>query len=367
MLVMMSSNVERSVFERGFQAFAMGLYSVIIMLAGVPFLLVEYIKLNAIYVDVYYLYLLVWVSYGFLITAYLSLILAGLSVGFGKYDYGMGFFMFAFLFSGIYDIIFGGVQYLINYDLSPIIIFSGYGVIKVAAGGLGVKLARSIEARSLKEFLILSFLGLLVVIFGGVRYVLLNNLITNLSDYGAVLLAVLYALIANSSLDLVLLGYGGFLAPVTMVSLVIGLAIALKSGGLGNSHSARVVLGFSSLVMIFGLLVTSIAFLPITMNFIVFIIMLITMMDETTMGFLTIMLYQFGFLASIIGFFGLLALVFYAFANYYPAGVPTPARGVPLERTIEEVTVTERAEEEQEEGEELLEELEELEFEEFEL
>ena len=152
-----------------------------------------------------------------------------------------------------------------------------------------------------------------------------------------------------------------------MVSLVIGLAIALKSGGLGNSHSARVVLGFSSLVMIFGLLVTSIAFLPITMNFIVFIIMLITMMDETTMGFLTIMLYQFGFLASIIGFFGLLALVFYAFANYYPAGVPTPARGVPLERTIEEVTVTERAEEEQEEGEELLEELEELEFEEFEL
>ncbi len=346
--------------EGGVQAFIMALYSVTVIFLGVGIAFSVYMDiLELLPLLTGYLPYAIWIAYGLLIAGFFSLVLMGLSLGFGRYDYTLGFLGLSLILTGIYEVSFIGIYYILGNDPIQLAAPGVAGGIKILAGVLGIKFAREITEERILRFILLTAAILVIIIIKGLAPVISQIYAGGQLDYSLIGYMFIYNLFMQCAQDIVLISLGGFLAPLAVISTIIGLLIAKKKGGLRASYGAKLSLGFAALAGILGVFLTSIS--NISAVTIAFIATLINIRADALNSFIVSL--------DAITFFGLTALVFYVFSNYYIViSVPTEVRReVPIEETIERATVTERPpEERRERAEELIEELEELEFEELE-
>lgn len=359
----MSENIIRNDLEKGFQAFISVLYSSTIMLIGTGILLSEFVRIYDLksMLDPSYSYA-IWGIYVLVMAALFSMVLLGISAGFERYGYAIRFFGAALILSGLYELGIVGISYIVGYDIMQFTLLTITGLLKVGAGTLAVIVSKDMSEENFTKMLTVAGLVLLVLILKALDPVFsLMNSGENV-DVFRMIFIMMYSLFAEPVKDPILIGLGGILSPFAIVAGLIGLVVA-KKRGLSASFGAKLSFASASLAVALGILFTTIS--NSTTVAIVFISELMGINSSALLVFLLVL--------GGATFFGILALVFYMFANYYvtltvPETRPRVEGEKTVEETVSEVVVTsEKGEEEKEEREELLEELEELEFEEFEL
>jgi len=360
----MESSTKKNSIELGFQAFVLGLYSVVLIVSGLSIVTLKLIEIGLLLLNLSdILTIVLWASLGIFLAGYLMLIIMGISLGLGKYNYGIGAFGFAVLFVGIYDTAIIVIQYLIGVDLISMIAPLVAGILEFAIGAMAIKSAKNLSEEALKQYIILTALVFSLIITKAIIPIFseLGNL-----DYLSILYLIVFNSLVLSTHDLILMSIGGILSPVVAISTLVGLVLATRRGGFRYSYGAKLSLAFSAIIGILGVFISSL-YLSLGFSLAILVGFLTTHIELTRV--LSNAFTTFIISVEIVMFLGLIALSAYAFSNYYVVVSPTQ-RGPSIEEAIEEVTVVERAEEREERREELmegLEELEELEFEEFEI
>ncbi len=340
-----------------FQAFVMALYSVTIMFFGVGILSERYSEIVSLYnllAGDFSLYI-VWLSYGILILGVLSLVLMGFSLGFHHYDYALIYLGLAFLLTGVFDIAYLGILYLVGTapmnNVFYIVLLAS--VLKLVAGALSIKLSRDLGESP--NFIPLVAIALAIPFISGLT-VFMDPGYTA-ADVFEMIWDYAYNTVSFGIQDIVYLSLGGYLSTIAILSVLFSLILANRAGDPRSSFGAKLSLTFGAFSGILGILLSS---LGNALEKAKEIIMYNVNAESSVLN------HYFEAL-NIVTFFGLLLLAFFILSSYYVV-VPTPREGRrerSVEETIERVTVT--AEEKKEEGgEEIIEGLEELEFEEFE-
>ncbi len=351
---MVESTIDRSI--SWVQAFVMALYSALIAMLSIGVLGSKYLDIISMYNDLansYALYV-AWASYGLLLISALLLIIMGFSLGFNRYDVALGSLGLAFLLTGLFDLSYIGILYLIGSELGGSIYIPGAcGLLKLIAGFLAIKFSRSMEEANFIPLVTIIFL--VPLIYG--LAVFFNPTYTA-ADIFEMIWDYVFGVVTYSANDIVYLSLGGYLAPLSILAALISLMVARRAGSFTSSFGAKISITFGVFTGILGLSISGLSGIAgIAEGILMY-----------NIGAEQVVVTHYLEALNFATFIALTILAFYALANYYvvaPVTRPT-RRERPIEETVEEATVTAKEEKKKEEGEEIIEGLEELEFDEFE-